>query len=910
MRASDTPETGKSLGSPTREAFAGWPMIIGWSAMLVFALHACTHMVAAGDTWVAMACGRHFVHHGVDTVEPFSANSHKAGPTPEEVQTWPGWAQWITNKVGLKTVQRWHPTGWVNQNWLTHVIFYRLTTALGSESDPYFDALVLWKFSVYILAAAALYFTSRLYGVNRALAVVFVCFALFTGRSFFDVRPAGFSNLLVAVLILILALSSYQNSLLIWLIVPLIIFWSNVHGGYIYAFIILIPFVGWHAIMNLPRRWMVAAYAILLWLVLYGMSHQFLGHEGLKSVPVLKDVMFYLVILAIAGGIALSVNRKAPDGLVVFYHIAASCILFLLLLSYFFPRVPLGLSSRDRESLEIYIAGSRLAYLGIFSLAMLVGAVVVSLKGKVVQTMPWTGVLHSVAASVVAFVAMVVFNPFHLTNVTHTFVISVSKHAERWRDVHEWHRAFDWTNPVGTAVPFLVMYILAWLVLIVWVAVYVYVSRRGRAPANNKKKSRTPVDYAWPKLDLVLLVIAALTVYMAIRSRRFIPIAAFAACPIVALLIDHTVRVIAAMVQTSRMQAFEAPSLPTAWRRGLALAGGVVVLAFAGVWGARFYTVYLDYWPADTKYTSVFMRMTASDAKPFAACEFIRANKLSGKMFNYWTEGGFIAWGQDPDPKTGKTPLQLFMDGRAQAAYDVKAFDLWTDIMSGGPAATPALINERRPTPEECIQIGKWVSEQLRKQNVWVVLMPNGQFDKPFTEGLEYAQDWRTVYMDDKQKLFVDSTTPQGQALFAGMFTGKTIYPDKYSADLTVGHNLLLIQDMAQKKRGLEMLIEAMNELFAPAPLIEMLLIGARFADLCPRIDQVCGQYAEDFKANVKAYSGHDGFNLRLEAIRLALIRLQNVAQARGQTELAQAYAEQKSVYERWRESILATKRW
>jgi len=65
-------------------------------AMLIFTFHACTHMVAAGDTWVAMACGRHFVNHGVDTVEPFSANSHKAGPTEEEIKTWPNWAQWLS----------------------------------------------------------------------------------------------------------------------------------------------------------------------------------------------------------------------------------------------------------------------------------------------------------------------------------------------------------------------------------------------------------------------------------------------------------------------------------------------------------------------------------------------------------------------------------------------------------------------------------------------------------------------------------------------------------------------------------------------------------------------------------------------------------------------------------------------
>ncbi|MHC4755711.1 MAG: hypothetical protein ACYTBP_11270 [Planctomycetota bacterium] len=71
--------------------------------MIIFACHASTHMVGAGDTWVALACGRHFLNHGVDTVEPFSANSHRAGPTEEDIKTWPRWAQWITDKVLTRT---------------------------------------------------------------------------------------------------------------------------------------------------------------------------------------------------------------------------------------------------------------------------------------------------------------------------------------------------------------------------------------------------------------------------------------------------------------------------------------------------------------------------------------------------------------------------------------------------------------------------------------------------------------------------------------------------------------------------------------------------------------------------------------------------------------------------------------
>ncbi len=367
--------------------------------MVIFALHSCTHMVAAGDTWVAMACGRHFVNHGVDTVEPFSANSHKAGPTAEEVKTWPKWAQAITNTVGLDTVRYWHPTGWVNQNWLTHVMFYWLTTTLGSEQQPYFDALVLWKFAIYILAAVCLYFTTRIYGVNRSVAVVFVCFALFIGRSFYDVRPAGFSNLLVAVFTLVLALASYRNKLYIWLLVPLVVFWSNVHGGYIYAFLMLVPFVVWHAIMNLPKRWTIAAYSILMWLALFGMANRFLHHEYLKPVAVSHDWAFYLLLLAVAGSLALTRSRQISDGGLIGFHAAVACILFLLFLTRFFPPMPINLNSREKDVLLVDFGLARLSYLGVFTFAMLLGAVVVPLREKIVHVMPPRAILHTIGAA-------------------------------------------------------------------------------------------------------------------------------------------------------------------------------------------------------------------------------------------------------------------------------------------------------------------------------------------------------------------------------------------------------------------------------------------------------------------------------------------------------------------------------
>ena len=164
------------------------------------------------------------------------------------------------------------------------------------------------------------------------------------------------------------------------------------------------------------------------------------------------------------------------------------------------------------------------------------------------------------------------------------------------------------------------------------------------------------------------MAIAALTIYMAIRSRRFIPIAAIAACPVIAMLIDHIICAISVMYNSRKHNRLTVSPMPHILQLFFTVAGACAVISLGTWWGLKFKRIYLGPWPGDPKLTSVFMRMTESDAKPFYAGKFIKMNKLKGKMFNYWTEGGFIAWAQQPDSNTGKTPLQLFIDGRAQAA--------------------------------------------------------------------------------------------------------------------------------------------------------------------------------------------------------------------------------------------------
>ncbi len=951
-----------------KNPFAGWPMIIAWLAMLVFAFHSSTHMVGAGDTWVAMACGRHFIDQGISTdtitVEPFSANSHKAGPTPREIATWPQWAQSITEKIGIDTVKFWHPTGWVNQNWLTHVIFYWLThLSPVADADNYsFNSLVYWKFALYIAAVICVFYTGRLLGANPALSAAFACFAMFIGRSYLDIRPAGFSNMLTAVYLLILALTTYRNVLYIWLIVPIGIFWCNVHGGYLYLFMMLVPFTA---------------------------------------------INFLTIVFK---------KRFTSIGL--------------------------------------------------------------------------KGVYHTAAAGIVAFFAMIIFNPFHLTNLTHTFIISISKHAEMWRSVNEWHPAFEWTNPVGTSYPFFVMHIMGIGLVIYWALSFLLKPRLSKAPVSELNKqqntlkillkimgataavflfwltlisfsfinndwesflicsvfavilllsvcknvhfvylaipllvlslnyanikanyegryiypfiilpcyvvlytvasslsekikfkarsiffvavtavvsiallfiffnplkvpetgftfasifqlkkvyhpkftrnatptyqyllialyivnlisiitwlimpylkkifaaSTSKIDktiketaYELPKIDLAMTAIAALTIYMAIRSRRFIPVAAIAACPVIAMFIDQLVRVISAARNFNREKLFYVTPISRSLRLFFVVLGIAAVATFGLRWGLKFKRIYLDPWPNDQYFNSVFMRMTASNAKPFYACQFIKMNKLEGKMFNYWTEGGFIAYGQEPDPNSGQTPLKLFMDGRAQAAYEPKKYNLWMNIMGGGPVAHNARVRKQKLKKADYIATGKWINNQLKKHNAWLVMMPAAQLGKPFMLGITQSPDWRTVFLNNKQKILVDITTEKGQELLNGIFNGKTKYPDKFTKKLIISHYMLARKEEPVFKQGLGLAIEAFNLNQSAIPMQEIVLAASRHPKLRPAVYDFCREYVDKFEKNKGRWANEDGYRYKIIA---ALIAADN-------SGIAESYADKKKKY-------------
>ncbi len=713
-----------------------WHKVVLWAGMLLMACHASMHIVGAGDTWVALACGRHFSNHGVDTVEPFSFNSHKAGPTEAELEKYPQWSH--------KMIKKLHPTGWVNQNWGTHLTYYMLAKTFGSEGEYNYNMLIVWKFAVAIFSVICIYYLGRMLGANEYLSAVSAGLAMYIARTFIDVRPAVLSNLLVPLFVLILVLTAYRNIRYIWLLIPLSVFWCNFHGGYIYIFIMMIGFIGMHLLLSIPNKRFVS-----------------LGPKGTLKV--------------------------------------------------------------------IY-------------------------------------------ATLAALIAVIVFNPFHLTNITHTFIIMFSEHAASWKNVHEWHSAFDWDNRVGSSYPFLVMFIIMWVVLAFWLVARLF-KPRITGKISRQIKPSGPDDFQWPKIDLATLSVVAVTVQMAVGSRRFIPITAAIACPMMAVFIDQSFKMITAGRRFRKDLQLKPLGPSAGFVKVCVLAFTLLIVTLGAIWGSQFKETYLDPFDADDKRTSIFMRMTGSFMKPFEVCEFINDNGLSGHMFNYWTEGGAVAFGQTPDPETGHIPLKLFMDGRAQAAYDHATYITWTYIKSGGPTVQVAALSGRKLTGTDYKEIGKWVTEQLKPYDVWVVLMPDTQVYDPryntFVKGLESTGHWRIVYVDDSQYLYVDTNTDKGRALITKVVREQAVFPDEFSRYLSTGRAWLFLNDRERSLRGFEYLKKAF-EIDPCESAMRMLVSSLGLEHIRPRVYPYIENYLEEFIANKDSYSKEAGYFKQLMAARMA----------------------------------------
>lgn len=321
----------------------------------------------------------------------------------------------------------------------------------------------------------------------------------------------------------------------------------------------------------------------------------------------------------------------------------------------------------------------------------------------------------SLGATVVALGLAAFANPFGTENLTHPFVVGSS---EAWRTVAEWVPLFATdVSAFGSR----------WEICVA-VAAFVVLGLGHLLMGRGAESADDPS--ARPARGLVVfdVVLVAVVVVMAVRARRFVPLALVAlAAPLAAEL------------------AWWQRRLATAWVvRVVATACAVAVLVAAPAVARRYAKgnpVFGD--------LSTFERMVDAPTFPAGAAEFLRANGLGGRAYAAWEAEGFLRWTE--------TPVTILIGGRAQQVYDEAILQLHKDLRTGTAQARDVLKTYRVPL---------------------AILPLTAPYANPLGQ-LIYAEDstWAYIYCDGRHVVLADTSHPDLAATMSAFTAGTLRYP-------------------------------------------------------------------------------------------------------------------------------------
>lgn len=196
--------------------------------------------------------------------------------------------------------------------------------------------------------------------------------------------------------------------------------------------------------------------------------------------------------------------------------------------------------------------------------------------------------------------------------------------ASPFRQIGEWLTPF---KPGGISSP--LFFYLIWLPLL--------------APVYLVPAVRRALDVPWEGMALT-----AITLAMAVTSRRFIPLYGISLAVMFAPLL-------ALCLQKLRLEKYS-------------LGLGVVALLY-GLFRLQPYPIQSG--PA-------FHYLTAEYSFPVELLNFIEANDIGGNVFSLWNWGGYIHWRTDGG-------LKVYVDGRADTIYDAETYRRYVTVLGSQP---------------------------------------------------------------------------------------------------------------------------------------------------------------------------------------------------------------------------------
>lgn len=212
------------------------------------------------------------------------------------------------------------------------------------------------------------------------------------------------------------------------------------------------------------------------------------------------------------------------------------------------------------------------------------------------------------------------------------------------------------------------------------------------------------------RVFLPSLALASLTLAMSLKSQRFIPLFAISASLLVAPALAGALSLLAGRARSAPRNAF----LGEVSFATLALLFGIVRLAP---------------YPLTPR---AFHALTDEDSFPVETCNFIRANRLSARVFAFYRWGGYLH-------RCAGDSVKVYIDGRADTVYDEGTYRRyvrvlrrepgWMEVLDSSAADYLLWPRDERGAIDGLLRSGRW--REAYRDFVSVLLAREGAAPPP-----------------------------------------------------------------------------------------------------------------------------------------------------------------------------------
>lgn len=208
------------------------------------------------------------------------------------------------------------------------------------------------------------------------------------------------------------------------------------------------------------------------------------------------------------------------------------------------------------------------------------------------------------------------------------------------------------------------------------------------------------------RISITGIGLAALTLAMSLRSRRFVSLFGISSALLVAPALSELFRV---------GRAFTA-KLP--FPRAMPYLGPVLAIGLGVYW----------LWPYPQS-SYAFHYLTSEGSFPVEVVNYVQANHIKGKVFGFYNWGGYFHLRTNGD-------LQVFIDGRADTIYDAQTYNEYLAVLAGY----------------------KGWQNVVEKSGAEYILWPKGR--GPMLNEMPKTGNWRLLYEDDVAQLLIRKDVP------------------------------------------------------------------------------------------------------------------------------------------------------